>query len=147
MTSHLGVIQYCMCIKTNNHWWFTQCWVPLPTQLHLLIFHFLNLKIIWIHLCLIIIWTLNTLTIFLHSQHAQEYKKTFSMLHVHGLVILKKQWEHVTGLDKLFERKIVNIFLPSFNICFECSKDSFEYPQHMFWLRNKKINFLVHTLN
>ena len=23
---------------------------------------------------------------------------------------------------------------------------SFEYPQHMFWLRNKKINFLVHTL-
>ena len=24
---------------------------------------------------------------------------------------------------------------------------SFEYPQHMFWLRNKKNNFLVHTLN
>ena len=39
--------------------------------------------------------------------------------------------------------KIVNIFLSiSFNICFGCSKDgSFEYPQHMFWLRNKNINF------
>ena len=32
-------------------------------------------------------------------------------------------------------------------MCFGCSKEpshrdgSFEYPQHMFWLRNKKINF------
>ena len=49
---------------------------------------------------------------------------------------------------------MVNISLPiSFNICFGCSKEpshldgSFEYPQHMFWLRNKKINFLVRTLN
>ena len=54
----------------------------------------------------------------------------------------------------MFERKTVNIFLPiSLNLCFGCSKElshedgSFEYPQHMFWLRNKKINFLVHTLN
>ena len=46
--------------------------------------------------------------------------------------------------------KIVNIFLPiNFNICFECSKEpshsdgSFENPQHMFWLRNKKIKFFV----
>ena len=31
-----------------------------------------------------------------------------------------------------------------FNMCFGCSKDgSFEYPQHMFRLRNKKINFQV----
>ena len=35
---------------------------------------------------------------------------------------------------------------------FGCSKEpshpngSFEYPQHMFWLRNKKNNFLLHTL-
>ena len=38
------------------------------------------------------------------------------------------------GLDKQhFERKIVKKNLPmSFNICFE-------HPQHMFWLRNKKI--------
>ena len=49
---------------------------------------------------------------------------------------------------KIFERKIVNIFLPiSLNMCFGCSKEpshrdgSFEYPQHMFWLRNKKIDF------
>ena len=37
-------------------------------------------------------------------------------------------------------------------MCFGCSKEpshrdgSFEYPQHMFWLRNKKINFQLHTL-
>ena len=35
---------------------------------------------------------------------------------------------------------------------FGCSKEtshpdsSFEYPQHMFWLRNKKNNFQLHTL-
>ena len=46
------------------------------------------------------------------------------------------------------------MFLPiSFYICFGCSKEpshrdgSFEYPQHMFWLRNKKIIFLVRTLS
>ena len=38
------------------------------------------------------------------------------------------------------------------NMCFVCSKEpshwdgSFEYPQHMFWLSNKKDNFPVHTL-
>ena len=43
----------------------------------------------------------------------------------------------------------MNFFLPiDFNICFGCSKEpshrdgSFEYPQHMFWLRNKKNNSL-----
>ena len=53
-----------------------------------------------------------------------------------------------TGLDKYVQRKIVNIFLPIvFSICFGCSKElshsdgSFEYPQHMFWLRNKKMIF------
>ena len=47
-----------------------------------------------------------------------------------------------------FLSRIFNIFLPiSFNICFGCSKEpshwdgSFEYPQHMFWLWNKKIIF------
>ena len=52
-------------------------------------------------------------------------------------------------MNKIFQRKIVNIFLRiSYNICFACSKvpsssDSpFEYPQHMFWLRNKGKNFV-----
>ena len=37
-------------------------------------------------------------------------------------------------------------------MCFGSSKelshreDSVEYPQHMFWLRNKKNNFQLHTL-
>ena len=50
--------------------------------------------------------------------------------------------------SKMFEYKIVNIFLSiSLNICLGCSKesshqdDSFEYPQNMFWPRNKKIIF------
>ena len=50
-------------------------------------------------------------------------------------------------------RKIVIIFLSiSSNMCFGCSKEpslgdgSFEYPKHMFWLRNKKNNFQLHTL-
>ena len=56
------------------------------------------------------------------------------------------------GLDKqTFECKIVNIFLLISLTCFRCSKEpshrdgSFEYPQHMFWLRNKY--FLVRTIN
>ena len=56
-------------------------------------------------------------------------------------------------LSKNKLRKIANIFLSiSLNMCFECSKEpshrdgSFEYPQHMFWLRNKKNNFQVRTL-
>ena len=50
-------------------------------------------------------------------------------------------------------RKIVIIVLSiSLNMCFGCSKEpshrdgSFEYPQHMFWLRNKKNNFQLRTL-
>ena len=37
-------------------------------------------------------------------------------------------------------------------MCFGCSKEpshrdgSFEHPQHMFWLRNKKNNFQLRTL-
>ena len=34
-------------------------------------------------------------------------------------------------------------------MCFGCSKEpsgSFEYPQHMFWMRSKDNNFLIHTL-
>ena len=50
-------------------------------------------------------------------------------------------------VEKKIDLKIVNNFLSTnFNICFGCSKEpsrgdgSFEYPQHMFWLRNKKIS-------
>ena len=54
---------------------------------------------------------------------------------------------YITGLNlKKNQRKNVNISLPIiFNKCFGCSiepshwEGSFEYPQHMFWLRNKKI--------
>ena len=50
--------------------------------------------------------------------------------------------------SKYFQRKIAIIFLSiNFNMCFGCLKElshcdgSFEYPQCMFWLRNKKIVF------
>ena len=55
--------------------------------------------------------------------------------------------QHVKS-SRNFELKIVIIFLPiSLNMCCWCSKEpshrdgSFEYPQHMFWLRNKKLIF------
>ena len=55
-------------------------------------------------------------------------------------------------MNTIFQREIVNIFLPIIvSICFGCSKEpshrdgSFEYPQHMFWLRTKKILFLIRT--
>ena len=48
--------------------------------------------------------------------------------------------------------KIVIIFLSiSLNVCYWCSKEtshwdgSFEYPQHMVWLRNKKNNYQIHS--
>ena len=58
------------------------------------------------------------------------------------------------GPDKEFYLpKIAIIFLPiNSNMCFGCSKEpshrdgSFEYPQHMFWMRNKENNFPIHTL-
>ena len=63
------------------------------------------------------------------------------------------KWCH---LSKIFECKIVIFFLSiSLIMCFGCSKEqsqwvslkgSFEYTQHMFWLRNKKNIFQLHTL-
>ena len=44
------------------------------------------------------------------------------------------------------------VLLIRLNMCFGCSKEpfhrdgSFEYPQHLFWLRNKKNNFLLRSL-
>ena len=49
------------------------------------------------------------------------------------------------GSVKQYGGKIVSFFIPiHLNICYGCSKEpshgdgSFEYPQHMLWLRNKK---------
>ena len=55
--------------------------------------------------------------------------------------------------NKKIQHKIVNIFLSIiFSICFGCSKEpshwdgSFEYPQHIFWLRNKIVRKVKVTL-
>ena len=57
-------------------------------------------------------------------------------------------YESRVGIGQVKQKhqgKIAIIFLSiSCNMCFGCSKEqshrdgSFEYPQHMFWLRNKK---------
>ena len=51
-------------------------------------------------------------------------------------------------VKQFFLNKIAIIFLPiNLNMCFDGSKEpshwdgSFEYPQHMFWMRNKEIVF------
>ena len=52
--------------------------------------------------------------------------------------------EHIDPDKEILWTKIVIISLPiNLNMCFVCSKEwshwdgSFEYPQHMFWKRNK----------
>ena len=61
-----------------------------------------------------------------------------------------KFWDFFIGLVK--QKKISIILSISLNMCFWCSKElshwdgSFEYPQYMFWLRNKKNNFQLRTL-
>ena len=59
---------------------------------------------------------------------------------------------HIGPVKQTFERKIAIIFLSiSLNMCFGCSKEpshrdgSFEYPQHMFWLRSKEKNLVTHS--
>ena len=44
-------------------------------------------------------------------------------------------------LNKIFQHEFVNIFL---SFVLPAQKNRFiEYPQHMFWLRNKKINYAL----
>ena len=71
-----------------------------------------------------------------YSTHLKKNSKAFDMT--------------IIGSVKLFEHKNVIIFLPiSLSICFGCSKEpsrrdsSFEYPQLMFWLRNKKLILII----
>ena len=57
---------------------------------------------------------------------------------------LNTHLNYIDSVEQKFRLKIVNIFLSiSLNLCFGCSKEppqvgSFEYPQHIFWMRNKK---------
>ena len=47
---------------------------------------------------------------------------------------------HRASYAKNISVKLQLFSYPSLNICFGCSK-TFEYPQHMFWLKTKKIIF------
>ena len=50
---------------------------------------------------------------------------------------------------QIFQHEIITIFIPiSLKICFGSSHldGSFEYPQHMFWLKTRKNHFQLHTL-
>ena len=89
------------------------------------------------------------------TEHLICFLMVVLFLRIRQFNTLMSVFKILTGLDKQnFQLKIVNIFLPiNFNICFGCSKErshrdgSFEYPQHMFWLRNKKIKFSLRALN
>ena len=73
-----------------------------------------------------------------------------------GLTVFEKlfsQGTHIWSVKQNNLHKIVIFFLSiRLNMCFWCSKEpshrdgSFEYPQNMFWLRNKKNNFQLCTL-
>ena len=64
-----------------------------------------------------------------------------------------KLMETLHWISKTFERKIVINFLPiNLNMCFGAQKKRlietfFKHPQHIVTLRNKKIIFLLRTLN
>ena len=91
----------------------------------------------------------------LHAQGVKAYM-VFKITVGHKLPNLSQNvLVSTTGLDtQKNQRKIVNIFLPIiFRICFIFPSKipshwdgSFEYPQHMFWLRNEKIIFLFALL-
>ena len=80
--------------------------------------------------------------------------KKINFVLMHSFLGIDLQAELFIDLEHLSIRfKIVNIFLSIiYNICFGFPKEPshldgyFEYPQHMFWLRDKKINFLLCTL-
>ena len=64
------------------------------------------------------------------------------------ILLMKKESSGIGPVKQINLREIAIIFLSiSLNMCFGCSKEpshrdgSFEYSQHMFWLRNKKNNF------
>ena len=60
---------------------------------------------------------------------------------LHLLIYFSSLDNSLGQLSKENQRKIAIIFLSiSLNICFGSSK-AFEYPQHMFWLKTKKIIF------
>ena len=67
-------------------------------------------------------------------------------------MITKANRETWVQITELFMCKIVIILLSiSLNICLGYSKEpshedgSSEYPQHVFWLKNNKMSFQLHT--
>ena len=92
----------------------------------------------------------------------QSYKKPFYQLlllkmersgPIVLILIMLNMSMYIGPVKQKNMRKIGIIVLTiHLNMCFGCSKEpshrdgSFEYPQRMFWLRNKKNNFQLHTL-
>ena len=69
------------------------------------------------------------------------------------LALIELPLVNTSGRVQFSSSAIAIIFLSiSLNMCFVCSKEpshrdgSFEYPQNMFWMRNKDNIFPIHTL-
>ena len=70
----------------------------------------------------------------------------FKIKNIHiGIGLRMYSEQSMRSVEHSFSRKIAIIYVSiSLNMCFGCSKEpsqkdgSFEYPQHMFWLRNKQ---------
>ena len=67
--------------------------------------------------------------------------------------LIRSNMVYIGPVKQFYKRTIANIFLSISSIlCFGCSKEpshrdgSFEYPQHMFWMRNKENRFPICTL-
>ena len=106
------------------------------------------------------LWTLSPWKLLKRLSELLEKSLNFTQKYLPVWTLLKVEWNGSDSKSTIytcigpnrqtFERKIVSIFLAiSLNICFECSNELshwhgdsyFEYPQHIVWLRNKKINF------
>ena len=78
---------------------------------------------------------------------------SYTKVHYQGRKHFEPCYLGIHPNKEIYERKIVIISLPiNLNMCFGCSKEpshwdgSFEYPQHMLWMRNEENSFPIPTL-
>ena len=100
-------------------------------------------------------WDGKVTQIFFFQNQLFQQNSFWNTIRMSGLIWVQtacKSYKQATlddkELRKMFKRIIVIIFLiTGLNMRCGFSKELFfQYPQHLFWLRNKKNNFQLHTL-